>query len=141
MINKGIISLAKNELRIVVISLILIYVVFKDIINPKKDILIMNNGYSVIWLIIFYLAGSYFGKFKKEYNGINKIIFIIICIFVFFFSTYFCFYFSYNSLNNSKQFLKMKVMKILKDLFVLRISSLPMILQSISITLLLIQIR
>ena len=140
-INKGILFLSKNELRIVVISLILVYVILKDMINPKKDILLMNVGHSVIWLIIFYLTGTYFGKFRKEYNGIYKIIYIIICVFVFYFSTYFCFYFSNYLLNNSKGFLKIKVMKILKQLFILRINSLPMILQSISLTLLLTQIK
>ena len=140
-INKGILSLNQNELRLVVISLILVYVILKDIINPHRDILKMNKGYSVIWLLIFYITGAYFGKFRKEYNGIKKIIFIIICILIFSLSTYYCFYFKYYSLDNSKGPLKKKIIKILKELFILRISSLPMILQSISITLLLTQMK
>jgi len=140
-INKGIVSLDKNELKFVVISLILVYVILKDIINPKQDILLMNKGYSVIWLLIFYITGAYFGKFRKEYNGIKRIIFIIICILIFSLSTYFCFYFKYYSPDNQKDFLKMKIMKILKQLFILRISSFPMILQSIFLVLLLTQIK
>jgi hypothetical protein len=69
--NKGIIYLTKCELRIAVISLILIYVVFKDIIAPYKDTFVMSSGYSVIWLLIYYLAGAYLGKFKIKYNIIG----------------------------------------------------------------------
>jgi len=136
-INKGIADLTKSELRFVVITLILVYIALKDIINPNTDIFLMSNGYSVIWLLIFYLTGAYFGKFKKEYNEIKKIILSIMCILVFYFSTFFCFYFSSYSHNNSEGIFKMKIMEYLKLLFVLRISSFPMILQSISITLLL----
>jgi hypothetical protein len=140
-INKGVASLTIYELRIVAISLILIYVILREIINPSVDILKMNNGYSVIWLLIFYLIGAYFGKFKKEYIGIKKIILIIIYAFVFYFSTYLCFYFSYYPIYNIEASFKMKVMKKLKQLFVLKVSSFPMILQSISITLLLTQLN
>ena len=74
MINKGIANLIKSELKIIVISLIMVYVVLKDMINPKVDIYVMNYGYSVIWFLIYYLTWAYFGKFQKEYNGIKKII-------------------------------------------------------------------
>ena len=140
-VNKGIVYLTKSELKIVVISLILIYVVFKDIIAPNKDAFEMNRGYSVIWLLIFYLTGAYFGKFKTTYNRIKKFILIAICIFVFYLSTYLCYYFSNYPIDNSKGYLKIKAIRALKNLFVLRISSVPMILQSISIVLLLTEIK
>ena len=141
-INKGIEYLTKKELRIVFISLILVYVILKDIINPGgKDIYTMHSGYSVVWLLILYLTGVYFGKFNKEYKGIKKIVLIIIYIFVFYFSTYLCFYFSNYPLSNSMESFKMKIIIILKYLLSRRINSLPMILQSISITLLLTQIK
>lgn len=131
LINKGIVNLTNSELRIVDISLIMAFVVFKDMINPNEDIYLMNEGKSVIWFIIYYLTGAYFGIFKKEYNGIKKIFLIIICILIFSFSTYICFYFSQ----------KRESIICLKNFFSLRISSFPMILQSISITSLLTHIK
>ena len=141
LINKGIISLTNIELRIVDISLIMAFVVFKDIINPNEDIYLMNEGKSVIWFIIYYITGAYFRISKKEYNGIKIIFLIIICILIFYFSTFFCFYFSNYSLNNLKGYFKNEAIKRLKNLFSLRISSFPMILQSTSITLLLTHIK
>jgi hypothetical protein len=101
----------------------------------------MNNGYSVLWFLIYYLTGAYFGKFQKEFNGIIKIIHNIIGILVFYFSTILCFYFSNYSIDNIKGFLKLKIISILKQLFILRTSSVPMISQSISISLLLTQMN
>ena len=140
-INKGIASMTNSDLRIVVISLIFIYVILKDMINPKKDIYRIRNGNSVLWLLIYYIIGAYFGKFKKELNGINRIILIVFCTFVFYFSTSICFYFLNFPLDNLKGYFAIKAMKILKQLFVLRVSSVPMILQSISITLILTHIN
>lgn len=141
LINKGIASLTKSELRNISICLILVYVVMKDVINPKIDIYTMNNGYSVLWFQIYYITGAYLGKYKNEYNGTKKIVFCIIYLFVFYYSTILCFNISDYSLDNSKGYFKTKIMIILKRLFVLRISSLPMILQSISIVLLFTQIK
>jgi len=140
-VNKGIESMTRAELRIVVISLILICILLKDILNPKKDIYYMKGGCSILWLLIYYLTGVYFGKFKKDVNGIKKIILSIIYAFIFYFSTYVCYFFSNFTLDNSKGYFTMKAIKILKQLFVLRINSVPMILQSISLTLLLTQIN
>jgi surface polysaccharide O-acyltransferase-like enzyme len=140
LINKGIASLTKSELRNIVICLILVYVLLKDAINPKIDIYAMKNGYSVLWFQIYYITGAYFGKYNNEFNGTKKIAFFIIYLFAFYYSTDLCFKIS-NSLNNSKEDFKAKIMIILKRLFVLRISSFPMILQSISIILLFPQIK
>jgi surface polysaccharide O-acyltransferase-like enzyme len=129
LINKGIASLTKSELRNIAICLILVYVVMKDVINPKIDIYTMNNGYSVLWFQIYYITGAYLGKYKNEYNGTKKIVFCIIYLFVFYYSTILCFNISDYSLDNSKGYFKTKIMIILKRLFVLRISSLPMFLQ------------
>jgi surface polysaccharide O-acyltransferase-like enzyme len=140
-INKGIEGLTRSELRIVVISIIFIFIVLKDILNPKHDIFVLFGGYSVMWFLIYYLTGAYFGKFKIDFKGIKKIFLCIKCVFVFYLSTYLCFYFSNSSLDNSKSHFKMNSIKILRHLFVLRINSVPMILQSISITLLLTQLN
>ena len=45
-INKGIVSLNKIELRKVYFSLIFIFIIVKDYMNPKNDLLRMSDGYS-----------------------------------------------------------------------------------------------
>jgi hypothetical protein len=128
-INKGIEGLNKIELRKVFFSLILIFVIVKDYLNPKSDPFKMNSGYSIIWLLICFLGGAYLGKFKHNFYGIKKIILCLACIFIFYFSTYLCFKLTIYSINDSEGYFKAKVMNILKNLFVQRISSIPMILQ------------
>jgi len=121
-VNKGIESMTRAELRIVVISLILICILLKDILNPKKDIYYMKGGCSILWLLIYYLTGVYFGKFKKDVNGIKKIILSIIYAFIFYFSTYVCYFFSNFTLDNSKGYFTMKAIKILKTLLLTQIN-------------------
>ena len=140
-INKGIEGLNKIELRKVFFSLILIFVIVKDYLNPKSDPFKMNSGYSIIWLLICFLGGAYLGKFKHNFYGIKKIILCLACIFIFYFSTYLCFKLTIYSINDSEGYFKAKVMNILKSLFVMRISSIPMILQSFSVLLLLLEIK
>ena len=115
-INKGIQSLNKIELRTVFMSLIFVFVVLRDYMNPKKDPFRMTNGYSSKWLLICFLAGAYLGKFKQNYYGIKKNILFLVCIFIFYYLYY-----------------KTKVMIFLKLLFVLRINSVPMIFESFSV--------
>ena len=140
-INKGIAYLTKSELRNVIISLIFIYIIERDIMNPKRDPFIMHSGYSVIWLLICFIMGAYFGKFKYNYHGFKKFIFCILLLNVFYFSTYFCYKISFYPIQNVNGYYKIKLMIYLKQIFVGRISSVPMILQSISVLLFLIQIN
>ena len=63
-INKGITYLTKSELRNVFMSLIFIYIIEKDIMAPRGDPFIICNGNSVGWLLICFIIGAYFGKFK-----------------------------------------------------------------------------
>ena len=81
-INKGIQSLNKIELRTVFMSLIFVFVVLRDYMNPKKDPFRMTNGYSSKWLLICFLAGAYLGKFKQNYYGIKKNILFLVCIYI-----------------------------------------------------------
>ena len=81
-INKGIQSLNKIELRTVFMSLIFVFVVLRDYMNPKKDPFRMTDGYSSKWLLICFLAGAYLGKFKQNYYGIKKNILFLVCIYI-----------------------------------------------------------
>jgi surface polysaccharide O-acyltransferase-like enzyme len=132
-INKGIQSLNKIELRTVFMSLIFVFVVLRDYMNPKKDPFRMTNGYSSKWLLICFLAGAYLGKFKQNYYGIKKKILFLVCIFIFYYSAYLCYKLSYYSIDNVKGYYKAKVMIFLKLLFVLRINAVPMIFESFSV--------
>ena len=71
-INKGIAYLSKSELRNVFMSLIFIYIIEKDIMDPRGDPFRMCSGYSSIWLLICFLRGAYFGKFKYNYHGFKN---------------------------------------------------------------------
>lgn len=132
-INKGIQSLNKIELRTVFLSLIFVFVVVKDYMNPKKDPFRMARGYSSKWLLICFLAGAYLGKFKQNYNGIKKYILFLVCISIFYYSAYLCYKLSYYIIVNVKEYYKEKVIIFLKLLFVLRINAVPMIFESFSV--------
>lgn len=140
-INKGIAYLTKSELRNVFMSLIFFYIIEKDIMNPRQDPFRMGNGYSSIWLLICFLMGAYFGKFKYNYHGFKKFIFCIIYLNIFYYSTYFCYNISFYPMQNVGGYYKTKLMIYLKQIFVKRINSFPMILQSISVLLFLTQIK
>ena len=140
-INKGIAYLTKSELRNVFMSLILIYIIERDIMRPKSDPFKMGSGYSSIWFLICFLMGAYFGKFKHNYNGFKKFIFGILYLNVFYYSTYFCYTITFYPIQSINGYYKIKLMSYLKRIFVQRISSVPMILQSISVLLFLTQIK
>ena len=137
LINNGIATISKGDLKIVILSLLGIFIFWKDYMT-NDDVFRTANGYSVLWLLIFYITGTYFGKYKININRfIFKVIACLVCILVFFGSTLLCFYLPYykGKYNNSKIVIK------LKQLFRHRINSLTMILQTISITLFLSQLK
>jgi surface polysaccharide O-acyltransferase-like enzyme len=140
-INKGIERLTKSELRMIFISLIFFFVIMKDYMNPNSDPFTMNGGYSVVWLLICYLIGAYFGKFKHDYHGIKKFIHYFVYIIMFYYSTILCYKIPNKSIMYGYGYYKIKLMTFLKSIFVMRISSVPMILQSICVLLLFTQIK
>jgi len=140
-INKGIVNLTKSELKNVLMTLIFIYIIEKDIINPRGEPFHMNNGYSVIWLIICFIMGAYFGKFKCIFFGFKKFIFCVSLLNIFYYSTYFCYNISFYQMQNIKGYYKTKLMICLKQIFVEKNSSVPILLQSISVLLFLTQIK
>ena len=75
-INKGISLLTKYELRNVFMSLIFILIIERDIVNPKGDEFKVSDGFSYIWLLICFIMGAYFGKFKHNYHGCKNLFFV-----------------------------------------------------------------
>ena len=101
----------------------------------------MGSGYSSVWFLICFLMGAYFGKFKYNYHGFKKYIFCILYLNLFYYSTYFCYKISLYPMQNVKGYYKTKLIIYLKQIFVGRINSVPMILQSISVLLFFTQIK
>ena len=82
-INKGIASLTKYELRLVVITTIFIFVFWREYKNPSEDIFVMVSGASIAWFLTLYLTGAYIGKYRSDYFGIKKYILCFIYLFIF----------------------------------------------------------
>ena len=135
LINKGLSNINKSELKIIVLSLIGIFIIWRDFINSKGDPFQLNSGYSVIGLLIFYIIGAYLGKYIiiKKTNIIINIIYLIIYIC----SSYLCYCFYFYKENKTKLIIIIK----LKQIFSLRINSISMIIQGISLTLIFSRIK
>ena len=87
-INKGIVSLTKYELRLVVLTTLGIFIFWREYKNPGDDLFHFHNGFSMIWQLTFYLTGAYIGKYRVEYNGILRYIYCFACLLVYFFISY-----------------------------------------------------
>lgn len=87
-INKGIASLTKNEFKLVVLSILGLFVLWRDHKNPKKDVFHLKDGYTVLWLLILYLTGAYIGKYDITYSGFKKYFYCFMCLFIFTFISY-----------------------------------------------------
>jgi len=134
-VNKGLENINKSQLKIMIIILISVYIIFKDYMFPRNDVFLMNGGYSVIWFLIFYSTGAYFGKFKKDRGLRKKIIYNIIYILIFYYSTILCFNLPNYPVNKENLNFRDKFIIFLRYLFITRISAIPMILQSIALML------
>ena len=137
-INKGISYLNKSELKICFISILLLFVFWHDIMNLKNDIFKTNRGYSVLWLLIFYITGAYFGKYKIK---IKKIYFFSISFIIYIFTSI-LYYSIYNcEINDLNVNHKHKIINLLKNLLTEHYDSNLKVIQSISIILFLLQIN
>ena len=134
-INKGISLLTKSEFKLVVISTIGIFVLWKDLKNPNVDVFNINGGFSMIWLLTFYLTGAYIGKYNAIYFGIKKYIFCFVCILIYVSSSYI-----YIKVHNNQNYLDTKnyqkiFLLVLKRVMTQRYDSFLKIAQSITLCL------
>ena len=88
-INAGVKAMDKRKLGIFNLFIFLFFSCFNQIkhysITLKKDLFLLNNGFTYIWLIILYFFGSYFGKYNSTYNNYNKyLMFVILSVIIFF---------------------------------------------------------
>ena len=86
-INKGIGFLSEIEFRTVVINTIALFIFWKDIKSPIKEVFCINGVSSMIWVLTNYLTGAYIGKYIKIKFGYKKFIFCSINSSVFIIST------------------------------------------------------
>ena len=133
--NKGLDNINQSQLKIMIITLIAVFIVLKDYMNPNFDLFRMNKGYSVVWFLIFYSTGAYFGKFKEVRSLSKRIMWNLIYILIFCNSSYLCFALSEYPINKINPNFKDKYINFFKCLFITRISAMPMILQSITLIL------
>ena len=101
-INKGISILSKYEHKLVVVTTLGFFVIWKDFKNTKNDVFNMISGYSMIWLMTFYLTGSYIGKYQVIYSGTKKYISCFIYIFIYIFVSYLYIKIKIEKINNEK---------------------------------------
>ena len=140
-INKGISIITKSELKLLITSMVGIFVFWREYKNPREDIFHLCGGFSVLWLLILYIVGTYIGKYRVKYTGIKKFLFCLVCIFIFGFSV-FLYYISNNmELYKSNGYFRKKIFKLIKQMVTRRYDSLVKVMESISITLFFLQIE
>lgn len=138
LINKGLSIINKNQLKIIVISIIGIFIIWRDFILINYDAFRLQSGYSVLNLLIFYITGAYLGKFVIKQNKNKTIVYYFICILIYISSSLLCYYFnSYFKKENAK----IKILINISQLFSVRINSLAMIFQVLPLTLIFTQIK
>ena len=102
-LNKGVQNLSKFELKLVVISTLGIFIIWKEYKNQKEDVFFLKDGGSITWFLTFYLTGAFIGKYTILYYGITKYIYCVIYLLIFSFFSYLCFKLSQNEFPNYKE--------------------------------------
>ena len=92
LINVGIKNTNKREMEVFNLSLFLLFSCFNQIRHYskrfRKDFFHFVNGFTYMWLIILYFFGSYFGKYKINFNPHAKFTKIFINSLLLFFITF-----------------------------------------------------
>jgi len=140
-LNKGIASLSKYEFGLVVLTLHLIFVFWREYKNPNEDMFQCHNGNSVIWFLIYYLTGAYIGKYRVDYTGIKKYIYLFLCLFIFTFISYLFFKTSHNEIPIRIGNLIIEVPFVIKRMLNERYDSFLKIIQSMAVCLFCMQIH
>ena len=140
-VNKGIFYLNKSEFTICFSSILYIFVVWHDIMNLNYDTFKTNRGYSVLWLLIFYITGAYFGKYKIILFGKKKLRFCFISFLIYISSSFLYYKIHYCRIDNIKGNYKIKIIIKLRKLLTRNFDSNFKVIQSISIIFFLLQLK
>ena len=114
-INKGIQYLSKSEFKLLVMSILNIFVFWQAYINNKGDFFNMNGGHSIIWLLCLYIIGAYIGKFNVIYTRIKRYIFSFIYLFIFLFLCSIHNKYRYYTISGSIGNYKIKLINLIKN--------------------------
>jgi len=87
-VNKGLQYLSKPEFKLLVMSILCIFVFWVNYINFRIDVFKLNGGKSPIWLLCLYIVGVYIGRFNLVYTGIKRYIIILIYLFIYLFLSF-----------------------------------------------------
>lgn len=74
-INKGIEYITKSQLKATIFSFIVVYVILQDYINPNFDCFKLQNGNSVLWLLIITSSPYEYNIFINNFNYSDKYIY------------------------------------------------------------------
>ena len=140
-VNKGIFYSNKSEFTICFSSILCIFVVWHDIMNLNYDTFKTNRGYSVLWLLIFYITGAYFGKYKIILFGKKKLCFCFISFLIYIFSSFLFYKIHYSQIDSIKGNYKIKIIIKLRKLLTRNFDSNFKVIQSISIIFFLLQLK
>jgi len=140
-INKGISILSHYEYRIFVISILGIFVFWRSYKNPNIDVFCFRDGFSSFWLLTYYLIGAYIGKYRNIYFGFKNYIFCSFYLFIFLSISYLYFKANNNQLHFTNSYLEKNLVTLIKKLLVNKYDSVLKIIQSITISLFLLQIN
>ena len=141
-INNGINKLSKSELKTVIFSIYFSLLFWNDYMNPTKDVFHFCGNKSIPGFIFLYLNGAYIGKYRREYEGMNKTIFCFLCISIYILTSLFTtIIINTNSFEMNSSHYKSIVFVKLKQIFVKKASALPMIIQANTMILFLLEIK
>ena len=139
-LNAGISILNKKDFRLMVITMLFLFVFWRDIKNPEEDIFDMKGGFSSIWLLTYYITGAYIGKYIIIFSGIKRYIYCSIYLLIYLSATYLFLFVHNYKLNFEKEYYKSKIVSFIKPILTERYDSILKVIQSISISLFFIQI-
>ena len=140
-INNGIAQLSKYELRLVVMSTLGIFVLWKDYKNKGPDIFHLNGGKSILWFLTFYLTGAYIGKYRVDYSGFKRYFYCLIIAAIFIITSYLYFKIHIRELFFLIWNKKIEIPIIIVQMFSESLNSVLKIIQSITVCLFFMQIH
>lgn len=140
-VNKGIEYLTKSELKLLLISIYVVFIIWRDSNIPNIDVFTTCRGTSILWFLILYISGGYLGKNNIYFRGIKNFIFCLICLLLFLISSLLCYYLQRYNFSHIKLIFIKKIIIIAKNLCEYKHDSFSKIIQTISISLFLINIK
>ena len=126
LINKGLYLIYRDELRIIILSMIGIFFIWKDLISLNPNLFCSSR--STKTLLVYFIIGAYIGKYYLNDKNNKNLFYYLLLMIIIGSTSYFSYY-----LINYKGINKYKL--ILKRFFYNGTNSIAMVLQSTSIIL------